>query len=79
MKKMKYVIIVVIFSFILVLASCHDNKTVVSYYLNDFGNLIAEYDNGDTTDLGEFDATIIRSIKFPINSFSYGIILNSST
>ena len=62
MKKTKYIVFLFLISFALFLASC-DNRKITNYYLNESGNLIVEYDNGETTDLGDFDESIIKSIN----------------
>ena len=74
MKKIKYLMILFIASFIFLLTSC-SNKNIVSYYLNNSGNLIAKYDNGETKDLGDFDESIIKSIyKISFSSDGYYVI-----
>ena len=45
-----------------VLSACDTMSSVEKYYLDDNGNLIAEYNNGSTVDLGTLSDTIANGI-----------------
>ncbi len=65
MKKIKVLFssLILLFASIFILSSCDNNKNPSSYYLNEDGNLIVEYDDGNKEDLGRWNDTIVGSIS----------------
>ena len=80
MKKISYFIMSFLLIFcVFVFAGC-SNKTVTKYYLNQDGELIVEFDNNTTENLGEWNSTIVNSLgSVGISTNGYYIINGVTT
>ena len=59
---MKKTIAAIFLVYCCMLSSCGNTANPVNYYLNDAGDLIVEYDNGKTENLGDYEEELIKSI-----------------
>lgn len=80
---MKKIIPLLLVTFLMVVAfvACDSNTpNVEKYYLDSNGNLIAEYDNGSTVDLGSLKDTIANGAqKISVNADGYYVINDVQT
>lgn len=80
-KVMKKLLLVLLVLFTLMcFAACDSTSVVERYYLGDNGNLIVEFQDGTTKDLGALGETIKNGIEnIEINSDGYYVINNINT
>lgn len=80
MKK-TILIIFVIFLMAFTLSACNNNTPAIKkYYLDDTGNLIAQYSDGTTSDLGSLKDTVANGVeKIEINDDGFYVINNIPT
>ena len=81
MKKVGLLSIAILFSFcFLFFSGCADSKKATNYYLNPNGQLIVEYNNDTSDNLGDWNSAIINSIgSVGISNNGYYIINGINT